>query len=202
MRITKRDKVRVPWLELAKTPTKYLDVNTIPEGFKMLDPSKFTKNMTSDLWDHWSKRAKAKLPILIFIEAREQDLGLRARYQWEKPLVNRKRVAYVDVGSDDQASDDELDDHVGKSKDGVDKGKGTLGSPVRPPPSKRPRLSRQPPAPQEQSPAANDSDRPRFLYSLSLEPSYKTLLDGMLALPVSVSLLFFIYINLSNYTYI
>jgi hypothetical protein len=50
VRITKRKKVHVPWLELAKTPA-YLDLDTIPEGFKVLDPSKLTKNMVSDLWD-------------------------------------------------------------------------------------------------------------------------------------------------------
>ena len=69
MRFTKQDKVHVPWLELARTPTKYLNMNTIHKGFKVLDPSKLTKMMISQLWDHWSERAKAKLPILIFIDA-------------------------------------------------------------------------------------------------------------------------------------
>ena len=69
MRFTKQDKVHVPWLELAKTPTKYLNMDTIPEGFKVLDPSKLTKAMVGWLWDHWSEQAKAKLPILIFINA-------------------------------------------------------------------------------------------------------------------------------------
>jgi hypothetical protein len=101
VRITKRERAHVPWLELARTPEKYLNVDTIPEGFKVLDPSKLTKDRIFDLWCHWSGRARAKLPILIFIEAREQDLGIRARYELEKPSVVKKRVAYVDVGSDD-----------------------------------------------------------------------------------------------------
>jgi hypothetical protein len=68
VRITKHTKVHVPWLELARMPD-CLDVDTIPEGFKVLDPSKLTKKMVSDLWSHWSERAEAELPILIFIKA-------------------------------------------------------------------------------------------------------------------------------------
>lgn len=179
MRLTKRDKVHVPWLELARVPTKYLDANTIPEGFEVLDPSRLTKIMIGQLWSHWQTREKAKQPTLIFTGARAQDLGLRAG--WEKPRVE-KRVAYVDVGSDDQSSGDELD--------GADKGEGTSWSSVRPPPSKRLCLSREKavqPVLEEESPAANNSDRSKFLHSLSLDPSYKTLLNGVLALPVLVS---------------
>lgn len=91
MRITKRDKVHVPWLELARTPTKYLDSDTIPNGFKVLDPSKLTKDIIFDLWCHWSGWARAKLPILTFIKAREQDLGVRARNNFEQ----EKRVVEV-----------------------------------------------------------------------------------------------------------
>jgi hypothetical protein len=115
-----------------------LDADTIPEGFKVLDPSKLTKVMVSDLWSHWSGQAKAKLPILIFITAREQDLGTRARYPMQMPLVRKAHLAYLDIGSDDSASDD-----------GADKGEGASGSPIRSPP----------PVPEEESPAANDSNR-------------------------------------------
>jgi hypothetical protein len=168
VRVAKRGRVHVPWLELARKPEKYLDADTIPEGFKVLDPSKLTKVMVSDLWSHWSGRAKAKLPILIFITAREQDLGTRARYPMQTPLVRKAHVAYLDIGSDDSASDD-----------GADKGEGAPGSPIRSPP----------PIPEEESPAANDSNRSQFLYSLSLQvdPAYKALLNGMLTLPVFVS---------------
>lgn len=199
MRITgKRDKVHVPWLELARTPTKYLDADTIPQGFEVLDPSKLTKLMISRLWSHWCTRAKAKLPILVFIKARRQDLGLSAGL--EVPRTAGKRMQYVEVGSDDQPTGDELDGCAGKGKDGVDEGEGISGSPVGPPPSKRPRLSGQPAVPEDQSPAANESDRPKFLYSLSLDPSYKTLLDGMLALPIFVSP-FFVFISMDWLNY-
>lgn len=190
MRITKRDKVRVPWLELARKPTKYLDADTIPEGFEVLDPSKLTKTMIGQLWSHWSARARKELPILIFIKARKQDLGLSA--EWEVPRFIGKRIAYVEVGSDDQPSEDELDGRAGKGKDGADKDQGMSGSPVGPPPPKRPRFSRQPAVPEDQSPAANEGERLKFLYSLSIDPSYNALLNGILALPDFVRL-FFLY---------
>jgi len=79
VRVTKCDNVHVPWLELARIPTKYLDINTLPEGFEVLDPSKMTKRMISQLWFHWTKQADAEQPILIFLEGRDQDLGSSAR---------------------------------------------------------------------------------------------------------------------------
>ena len=199
MRITKRDNVHVPWLELARAPTTYLDSDTIPEGFKILDPSKLTKDMIFVLWSHWSGRARAKLPILIFIKSRDPELWAFANNsetEETRKRITKKRIAYVDVESDDQTSDNELDGHTG-----TDKGEGASGSTIRPPPSKRLRLSQQPePAlPEEQSPAANNSDRLKFLCSLSVESSYKTLLDGVSALPALVCLFFFICMDLSNY---
>ena len=106
----------------------------------------------------------------------------------EKPSVSKKRMA-VNVASDDETGNDKLDGPA-------DKGEGTSGSPHRQPPSKRPRLSLSPwpVVPEEQSPAANNSNRQKFLYGLCNHPSYKTLIDGVLALPVSVSSFFSSYI--------
>lgn len=177
-------------MELAKAPTKYLDADTIPEGFKVLDPSKLTKSMVSDLWSHWFERAKAKLPILVFIEAREQDMGRKARCTVDipmdisRPLAGRKRTPYNYNWSDDEASDGEMGS---LAKDGADKGKGTSRSPARPAPSKRPRIS------DEGSPAGNCDDRQNFLYGLSTEPSYKALLNSVLLLAACVSPFFFYF---------
>jgi hypothetical protein len=265
VKITKRKDTRVPWLELGKSPADYLDVDTIPEGFKVLDPSKMTKNMITQLWDHWTTRAEAKKPILRFLKAQDSDLGLsalaraveRAKKQGKTRLF--KRAAYIDdIGSDDQSSDSDGDD-------GANSSNGMSRAPARPPPSKRPRLrlsspstsstppisevptlpisecptppiseALTPPIPehpslpiseasaspnseaptravpgtltsaipeaQEQSLAANNMNREHFLYNLSSEASYKTLLNGVLALPSSVSLIPpFICMYLSNY---
>jgi hypothetical protein len=74
VRITKNPKARVPWLELAKESANFLDVETIPEGFKVLDPSKLTQNMVFSLLGHWRKRRDEKKPILVFAKAQKQDL--------------------------------------------------------------------------------------------------------------------------------
>jgi hypothetical protein len=172
VRITKRTKVRVPWLQLAREPFKYLDADTIPDGFEMLDPSRLTKVMIYQLWTHWRTRTKAKQPILIFIEARRQDLGSRAGTPaWSEPAI-KKTVPYVDISDEDS--------------NGADKGEGASGSTAQPPPPECP-------IPEEQSPAANNSDRRMFLYSLSPDSDYRTLIDGVLALPVLVSPFFFFY---------
>lgn len=181
------EKAHVPWQELTRAPEKYLDTDTIPEGFQILDPSKLTKNRIDELWCHWSARAKAKQPILVFKKARDQDLGSRARWELVVPRAVRTKPAYVDL-SDDQTSDDEPDGRAGKRKDGPDTGEATSESSVRPPPSKRPRLSGRLAVPEEQSPAANNSNRSKFLYSLSCDTVYKTLLNNVSALPVFVSL--------------
>ena len=49
MRINKHKKVHVPWLEQARDPIWYLDADTIPKDFKVLDPSKLTKAMIYSL---------------------------------------------------------------------------------------------------------------------------------------------------------
>ncbi|KAN0078148.1 hypothetical protein V8E55_010205 [Tylopilus felleus] len=95
------------------------------------------------------------------------------------------QLAYVEVDDD---SDDEaglLLADKGKGKALDDKGEGTSTSAFLPkPPSKRPRLSGQPDIPEEGSPAANETNRPKFLSSLSLDSSYKSLVDALMVLPV------------------
>lgn len=168
MKITKREKARVPWQELAKAPTKYLDAGTFPKHFEFLDPSKLQKDAVSSLWYHWSARARSNLPVLVFIKAREQDLGIRARYIDGVSRVSQKRMPYVELDSSDEAG-------------------GDLDESERPPPSKRPRLSKQAAVPDALSPAAHSSRRKNYLRLLSFETPYKALLDGVLALPAVVS---------------
>jgi len=72
----------------------------------------------------------------------------------------------------------------------ADSGKGILGSSIRPLPLKHPCLPKQTPVPNKGSLAANNSARLRFLHSLSLHPSYKTLLGGVLIMSIIVSSLF------------
>ena len=138
--------------------------------------------MVSDLWSHWSAREKAKKPILMFINARPQDEKKSVRRQRDEPAraAEKSRVTWVDIESDD-GSDNNMKL--------VDQ-EGILGSPDGPPPSKRVRLSERPDVPDEESPAANDADRPMFLSSLNSDTVYKTLISRVLKLPDSVSLFF------------
>lgn len=73
-RVTERSKVTVPWLLLAKSPSEYLDMECVPEGFVVTDPSKFTKMVLDCLWAHWERRAAADKPIVQFLKARSDDL--------------------------------------------------------------------------------------------------------------------------------
>ncbi|KAI5997883.1 hypothetical protein EDC04DRAFT_2612475 [Pisolithus marmoratus] len=52
-KFTKKPKAKVPWGLLIKSPMEYLDSQSIPEGFMMKDPSKWTKADLGLLWDHW-----------------------------------------------------------------------------------------------------------------------------------------------------
>jgi len=81
----------------------------------------------------------AKLSILIFIKARHQDLGLSAQWDLKRPqtVPKRKAIPYVNVGSDDQASNDKLGGH-GNGADVAGKGEGTSGSSIRQPSFKCP----------------------------------------------------------------
>lgn len=189
----------------------------------MLDPSKLTKKMLSDLLSYWDERRRAKIPILKFVAAPSQDrrrpraLRLDPDLETSPAVRKRKAVAFVGLSSDDEAGDgddDELEDgHTGKGKDRADKDKRNHGSSVRQPLSKRHRLFKRPASPEEkspeeqseqspeeqsprelsiaeQSPASNSRDMTKYLYSLSSESCYKTLLDTVLALPLLVSPLF------------
>ena len=98
-------------------------------------------------------------------------------YQYPRTAEKRKANTDVDVLSDDGASDDET---------GADCER-TSGSPDGPPPSKRPRLSDEPDAPDEQSPAANKTVWTAFLHGLSKDDSYESLVFRALALPAPVS---------------
>ena len=89
---------------------------------------------------------------------------------------NKKRKVNVSAKSNDQASGNGQDGHAR--------------------PSKCPHLSKQMPVPAKESPTANNSDREKFLYTLSFDPLYKTLLAAMLTLPVLVSLFIFLMYKL------
>ena len=158
-------------------------MDCLPEGFVIADPSKFTKKVLDKLWAHWESRSSRDEPILQFTRARNDDLpyGLP---RLERPQGSKKR-RYMEVAS----SDDEQEFVAGKAKamDASTSGEAGPLSAARPP-SQRARLSGQPEAPEDESPAANQHDRFSFLEGLSNNSDYQRLVRVLSSLPVFVSL--------------
>ena len=77
--------------------------------------------MIGQLWGHWSvsEWAKAKLPIFIFMDAQDQDLGLScslAQCAGHWPLITQIRILSTSAKSNNQASNDKPNDDIEKSK--------------------------------------------------------------------------------------
>jgi len=64
VRLTKKPKILVPWLLLAKFAKDYLDMDCLPEGFVVADPLKITKKVLDKLWAHWVSCHLQDEPIL------------------------------------------------------------------------------------------------------------------------------------------
>ena len=170
--------VYIPWLELTKTMTKFLNANTIPNGLNLSDPSKLTNAKVNNLWNHWSKQAHNEKPILIFIYAWKQDTQRNAhREQNECTKVNGKRTTYVEPESDG----------------GDNNHKGISGFPNGPPPPKHLHFTDWPFVLEKLSPATTDlSNQRKFLFSLSKAHKYTFFLSRVYSLPDSVSYYLFL----------
>jgi len=199
-KFTNNKQARVPWIDLSKAPTEFLDAETIPEDFKILDPSKITKTKVSTLMHHWHARQRCNLPILTFTKAQENDMRELSRSNQRPPMAEkRKAIPYVNLS--EPSCDGESDNKA--------RGKEDSESADEPPPSKRSRLSLHPTtvfpsfpsAHHEQSPAANAHEKTRFLLRLSKEMSYNSLMFRALELPAPVSP-FSSSTTMSNYCYI
>ena len=62
VKFTESSRVSVPWLLLAKDPEEYIDLDCLPEGFLVCDPSKLMKINVNKLWHHWEQRSKITTP--------------------------------------------------------------------------------------------------------------------------------------------
>ena len=187
VRLTKRPKIPVPWLLLARSAKEYLDMECLPEGFVVADPSKFTKKVLDKLWNHWARRHSEKKPILQFVKARNDDLPFGLP-RVERTEVRKKRP-YMEVGSSED--EQELVAGKGKATNAAMSGEAGPSSAARPL-SKRARLSGQPEVPEEESPAANQHDRFPFLQGLSGDFDYQELVRILSSLPIFVSLSFYL----------
>ncbi|KAI6021297.1 hypothetical protein EDC04DRAFT_2901272 [Pisolithus marmoratus] len=75
-KFTKKPKARFLGALLIKSPMEYLDSESIPEGFTMKDPSKWTKADLGLLWDHWQSQEAEEKVIVSFIDCKKEDAPL------------------------------------------------------------------------------------------------------------------------------
>ncbi|KAI6160115.1 hypothetical protein EDD17DRAFT_1761663 [Pisolithus thermaeus] len=101
-KFTKKPKAKVPWGLLIKSPMKYLDPESIPEGLTMKDPSKWTKADLGLLWDHWQSLEAQDKVIVSFIDCKKEDAPLCR--QFDRKVVGRsKKRVWVTVDDDSEA---------------------------------------------------------------------------------------------------
>ncbi|KAI6033278.1 hypothetical protein EDC04DRAFT_2897914 [Pisolithus marmoratus] len=90
-KFTKTAKAKVPWGLLIKSPMEYLDPESIPEGFTMKDPSKWTKADLGLLWDHWQSQGAEEKVIISFIDCKNEDAPLHRQFDREVPSSSKKK---------------------------------------------------------------------------------------------------------------
>ncbi|KAI5985674.1 hypothetical protein EDC04DRAFT_2913663 [Pisolithus marmoratus] len=158
----KKPKARVPLGLLIKSPMAYLDSQSIPEGFTMKDPSKWTKADLGLLWDHWQTLEAEEKVIVSFIGCKKEDAPLSRQFDRRPVTGCSKKREWMDP------EDDSEEVHSGQMmKSGEVVNKGAEGI-----------------APEESSPAWHASkDHIQYLKSLSIMPRYQVLVDLVEALP-------------------
>ncbi|KAI6046732.1 hypothetical protein EDC04DRAFT_2887576 [Pisolithus marmoratus] len=156
-KFTKKPKARVPWGLLIESPMEYLDSQSIPEGFMMTDPSKWTKADLELLWDHWQTLETEEKVIVSSIGCKKEDVPLSRQFD-RRPVAGSSEVG-VHSGQ------------MMKSGEVVNKGVEAT-------------MDVRDQAPEESSPAWHASkDCIQYLKSLSIMPRYQVLVDLVEALP-------------------
>ncbi|KAI6133009.1 hypothetical protein EV401DRAFT_2065095 [Pisolithus croceorrhizus] len=181
-KFTKKPKAKVPWVLLIKSPMEYLDPESIPEGFTMKDPSKWTKADLGLLWDHWQSLEAEEKVIVSFIDCKKEDAPLSRQFDRKVVGSSKKRV-WVTVEDDSEAEvggagipGPSVTQHSvgGPSEQTVDSGE-VLGEATTDVGQSNP---------EESSPAWHASkDQISYLKSLSIMPRYQVLVDLVDALP-------------------
>ncbi|KAI6127052.1 hypothetical protein F5141DRAFT_1210356 [Pisolithus sp. B1] len=98
----KKPKAKVPWGLLIKSPMEYLDSESIPEGFTMKDPSKWTKADLGLLLDHWQSLEAEEKVIVSFTNCKKEDAPLSRQFDRKVVGSSKKRV-WVTVEDDSEA---------------------------------------------------------------------------------------------------
>ncbi|KAI6038063.1 hypothetical protein EDC04DRAFT_2604346 [Pisolithus marmoratus] len=126
-KFTKKPKARVPWGLLIESPMEYLDSQSIPEGFMMKDPSKWTKADLWLLWDHWQTLEAEEKVIVSFIRCKKEDVPLSRQFDRRPVAGSSKKREWMDPEDDSEEEAGEEGVHSGqmmKSGEVVNKGGG------------------------------------------------------------------------------
>ncbi|KAI5990067.1 hypothetical protein EDC04DRAFT_2912053 [Pisolithus marmoratus] len=158
---------------------EYLDSQSIPEGFTMKDPSKWTKADLQLLWDHWKTLVAEEKVIVSFISCKKEDVPLSRQFDRRPVAGSSKKREWMDPEDDSEEEVGEEGVHSGqmmKSGEVVNKGAEVT-------------MDVRDQAPEESSPAWHASkDHIQYLKSLSIMPRYQVLVDLVEALPEQVAL--------------
>ncbi|KAI5998897.1 hypothetical protein F5J12DRAFT_895287 [Pisolithus orientalis] len=178
-KFTGKPKAKVPWGLLIKSHLEYLSSNSIPEGFVMKDPSKWTKADMWMLWNHWNSQEEEDKVIVSFIKCKKEDEPLGR--PWNRKTPSKKRE-WMSPGEDSEAGVEakpsDLGEEIGGAgmtpiatssgaQDILDSGRA---------PSED--------TPHESSPACHaNGDRVKYLKSLCIMPRYQELVELVDGLP-------------------
>ncbi|KAI6017919.1 hypothetical protein EDC04DRAFT_2902372 [Pisolithus marmoratus] len=97
----KKPKAKVPWGLLIMSPMEYLDSKSIPKGFTMKDPSKWTKADLGLLWDHW-QTLEAEKVIVSFIDCKKEDVPLSRQFDRRPGAGSSRKRQWMDPKDDSE----------------------------------------------------------------------------------------------------
>ncbi|KAI6012934.1 hypothetical protein PISMIDRAFT_14605 [Pisolithus microcarpus 441] len=159
---------------------EYLDSQSIPEGFTMKDPSKWTKADLGLLWGHWGTLEAEEKVIVSFIGCKKEDAPLSWQFNRRPVGGSSKKREWMDPEDDSeeevggagmQCSDAGPSRKMTDTGEVVNKGMGVA-------------MDAGDKGPEESSPAWHASkDHITFLRSLSIMPRYQVLVDLVEGLP-------------------
>ncbi|KAI6025634.1 hypothetical protein F5J12DRAFT_889524 [Pisolithus orientalis] len=170
-KFTGKAKAKISWGLLIKSPSEYLDSYSIPEGFVMKDPSKWTKAGLRLLWNHWHSLEDDDKVIVAFIKCKKDDEPLGRPFV--QKYASKKSVwpSGVAGASDSEA---EVDTGMGKQSQVT-----SLEDQIR----LNSLASSSQKKPHDSSPAWHaDGDQIKFLKSLCVMPRYQEHIDLVYAL--------------------
>ncbi|KAG2109007.1 uncharacterized protein F5147DRAFT_773346 [Suillus discolor] len=90
----------VPWREVVAKPSLYLDLECLPKGFLLRDPSHLRADDITKLWDHWEVRRAAKQRLIIFLAGKLANMS-KESLQNAVPYKGDKKV-YVEISQENE----------------------------------------------------------------------------------------------------